>query len=102
MLIQASIVNPTCAPISMLGLAATLTYESLLPSKLNACPTSPLAKAASPWSMPSLPPMMSLALSSPGHQLTKPDGGGRHPITIRVKDCVASAGMLLLAVKVSG
>src|SRR5437764_5255593 len=52
--------------------------ESLIPSKLNACPTSPGAKVVPPCSVPRLPSQISLALPSPGHQLTMPGGGGTH------------------------
>src|SRR6266478_5134945 len=52
--------------------------ESLIPSKLNACPTSPGAKVVPPCSVPGLPSQISLALPSPGHQLTMSGGGGTH------------------------
>src|ERR1035438_7705324 len=47
-----------------------------MPLKLKACPTSPLVKVTPPAKVPLLVPMMSLALPSPGHQLTMPAGGG--------------------------
>src|SRR6266568_9347295 len=52
--------------------------KSSIPSKLNACPTSPGAKVVPPCSVPGLPSQISLALPSPGHQLTMPGGGGTH------------------------
>src|SRR5258707_7487508 len=55
-----------------------------LPSKLNACPTSPGAKVAPPSSVPELPPTRSLAVPSPGHQLTRQDCAGRQRCTVMV------------------
>ena len=52
--------------------------KSSIPSKLNACPTSPGAKVVPRCSVPGLPSQISLALPSPGHQLTMPGGGGTH------------------------
>src|SRR5439155_11124742 len=60
---------------SRLGASGTFT-NAATPSKLNACPTMPLANVAPFWSVPLLPSCMSLALLSPGHQLTSPAGGG--------------------------
>src|SRR5437870_2229788 len=60
---------------SRLGASGTFT-NAATPSKLNACPTMPLANVAPFWSVPLLPSCMSLALPSPGHQLTSPAGGG--------------------------
>src|ERR1041385_1254377 len=73
---QASIV------IASVGLSealdATNTPELVLALKLNACPTSPGANVAPPWSVPGLPSQISLALPSPGHQLIMPAGGAAH------------------------
>src|SRR5207248_6491917 len=44
--------------------------SSLMPSKLNACPTSPAANAVPPTSVPLLLSAESLALLSPRYQLT--------------------------------
>src|SRR6266571_7686217 len=52
--------------------------KSSIPSKLNACPTSPGAKVVPRCSVPGLPSQISLALPSPGHQLTMFEGGGTH------------------------
>src|SRR5437016_723911 len=60
---------------SRLGASGTFT-NAATPSKLNACPTMPLANVAPFWSVPLLPSAISLALPSPGHQLTSPAGGG--------------------------
>src|SRR5947199_271141 len=60
---------------SKLGASGTFT-NAATPSKLNACPTMPLANVAPFWSVPLLPSCISLALPSPGHQLTSPAGGG--------------------------
>src|SRR5580765_4969750 len=73
-LIQHSMVNPFPAPTSRLAEAATTTAP--VPAKLNACPTSPGLKPT--LAVPELLPTMSLPLPSPGHQLTKPDGGFMH------------------------
>src|SRR5205823_1832692 len=52
--------------------------KSFTPSKLNACPTFPAAKVAPLTSVPLWPPLMSLALPSPGHQDTIFGGGTVH------------------------
>src|SRR5262245_9860313 len=54
---------------------ATWTYP-LVPSRLNAWPTSPLAKLAPPTRVPLFPPTASLAFPSAFHQLTASVGGG--------------------------
>src|SRR5207237_10840943 len=59
------------------GLSGTSTRPSM-PSKLNACPTSPGANVAPPCSVPGLLSQISLALPSPGHQETLCEGGGTH------------------------
>ena len=59
------------------GLSGTSTRPSM-PSKLNACPTSPGANVAPPCSVPGLLSQISLALPSPGHQETMFEGGGTH------------------------
>src|SRR5438093_7842893 len=56
--------------------APPISSLSSTPSKLNACPTLPAAKAAPFCSMPLSLPEISLALSAAGHQLTKPLGAG--------------------------
>src|ERR1039458_5000838 len=71
-LIQASIVS--CVVRRRLLESGTITVP-LVPSKLNACPASPLANDAPPDRVPLLVPAMSLALPSPGHQPTSPAGG---------------------------
>src|ERR1039458_1744104 len=62
------------AGLRLLGFP-TSTYW-LRPLRLNACPTTPLVKVTPPGKVPLLVPAMSLALPSPDHQLTKPEGGG--------------------------
>jgi hypothetical protein len=57
----------------------TSTAE-LLPVKLKPSPTSPAAKPAL-VSVPLLPPIMSCAFPLPGHQETRPDGGGAQALT---------------------
>src|SRR5688500_12313611 len=52
---------------------------SSTPSKLNACPTLPDANVAPFCSVPSLVPLMSCPLPSPGHQLTNPAGASTLP-----------------------
>src|SRR5439155_22579491 len=70
----------------------------------NACPTSPAAKVAPFCSVPLLPPMISIALPSPGHQLTRPDGGGVQTgggaltVTVNVHDLVLPAASVAVQV----
>src|SRR5262252_1620974 len=45
-----------------------------VPAKLKACPTLPGVKLMPLSTVPSAPPTLSLALPSPGHQLTNPAG----------------------------
>src|SRR5215475_11308748 len=59
---------------SKLLASGTMTTSST-PSKLNACPTSPVAKVAPFCGVPLLPSQASLALPSPGQQLTRPLAG---------------------------
>src|ERR1035437_3032491 len=57
------------------GASGTIT-DPVTPSKLKAWPTSPAANVAPPRSVPLFVPTRSLALPSPGHQPTRPEGGG--------------------------
>src|SRR5262245_17132148 len=52
--------------------------KSPAPSRLKAWATMPAAKPALPCRVPSLPPMMSNALPSAGHQFVIPAGGKTH------------------------
>src|SRR5215471_9945669 len=52
--------------------------NALVPFRLKACPTSPAAKAAPPWSEPLFAPSASSALFSARHQLTMLGGTGAH------------------------
>src|SRR5438034_1099747 len=49
-----------------------------VPLKSNACPTMPSVNEM-PVKEPLSEPTRSLPLPLPGHQLTRPDGGGTHP-----------------------
>src|SRR5207245_1456477 len=69
-------------PKSKLAACGTSTKSSL-PSRLNACPTSPTAKPAPFCSVPLLPSSMSLAFPSPGHQLIMFGGGGVHVVAVQ-------------------
>src|ERR1051325_5590809 len=63
----------------------TCTYW-LSPLKLNACPTFPALKPAPFINTPLLPLTASLALTSPCHQLTSPEGGvkqGETELTVK-------------------
>src|SRR5258708_5507407 len=72
LLIHASrVISPV--PKSKFALLGTCT-EAAVPLKLNACPTLPGANVAPPRSVPLLPPLISFAFPSPGHQLTMPEG----------------------------
>ena len=46
--------------------------------KLKACPTIPGAKLTPPVGVPLFVPAMSKKFPSPGHQATRPAGGGMH------------------------
>src|SRR5262249_15243359 len=54
------------------GLSAMVT-ELVEPLKLKACPTLPAVKVTLLERTPLLPPTISLASTSPGHQLIKPE-----------------------------
>src|ERR1700683_2801351 len=87
-LIQPSIVIPLPWPTSRFVGEDGLTNTKLFtPFRLNAMPTSPLVKPVPFSNIPLLLPMMSLALPSAGHQLTKPVGSGSQGgggLTVRV------------------
>jgi hypothetical protein len=72
--------NPLPVPTSRLPDAATTTAP--VPAKLNACPTSPGLKPT--LAVPELLSTISLALPSPGHQLTNPCGGFTHAAESRL------------------
>src|SRR5438552_2969782 len=60
----------------------------LTPLKSNACPTMPSVNEM-PVKEPLSVPTRSLPLPLPGHQLTRPDGGGTHP-ELGVTDTLSS------------
>src|SRR5207248_2663757 len=60
------------------GESGTVTYCEEEALKPNACPTSPAGKVTPFCAVPLFAPTMSLALPSPGHQLTMFGGGGTH------------------------
>src|SRR5260370_32589491 len=53
-----------------------INTPSPFPSKLNAWPTSPAAKAALPTKVPLLVPVTSSVFPFPGHHETSPEAGG--------------------------
>src|ERR1700739_3003431 len=76
---HASTVKLPRASTLRLGLAGTRTSSFVVVYR-NASPTSPGPKLMEPCKMPLLVPMMSLALPSPGHQLTIPEGAGSQEV----------------------
>src|SRR5262245_1326130 len=71
--IQASIVNWLLA--GSMSLLPTVTKLFSAPLKLKACPTSPVVNVVPPALPPPLASAMSSKFQSPGHQLTRPEGG---------------------------
>jgi hypothetical protein len=82
-LIQHSTVKPGPAPTFKFVDAGTMMLPEV-PSNLKACPTAPAVKLIPPLTIPGLPPITSLALLSPGHQLTNPCGGFTHAAESRL------------------
>ena len=72
-----SIVNAPAAPKFRDGVACARTVSST-PSKLKAAPTLPVAKPAPFSNVPLLFAVLSLALPSARHQLTRFGGTGAH------------------------
>jgi hypothetical protein len=72
LLIKASMLN--VCNIRFAGFPMTTAPSA--PSKLNVCPTIPAPNVAVPCNEPLFPSAISVVLPSPGHQLTKPAGGG--------------------------
>src|SRR4029077_7627474 len=60
-------------------LATLLIDTEPLPALLKASSTIPDAKVMSPWVVPLLPPMISLAFPSPGYHATIRKGGATQP-----------------------
>jgi hypothetical protein len=65
-------------PVGFRESEAGITAQPELPSKLNACPTFPLANVALPSNAPLSALMMSLTLPFPGHHETIPAGAVTH------------------------
>src|SRR5260221_318042 len=88
-LIQHSSVNALPAPTLRLADEPTNT-KSLTPSKRKACPTSPGPKAIPLRKEPRFGPAESSALSSPRHQLTKPEPREANRNSYCLPACVGS------------
>src|SRR5229473_2651828 len=85
-------------------LAVSLTRIRLPgPPLWNPCPTSPGTNCPpDPTTLPELPPIMSLAFPSSGHQLTRPGAGETHlhspaPPALKI-DCISDGAKARLKI----
>src|SRR5581483_6032269 len=81
--IQASMVKFCSCRLA--GLPTT-TPPPATPLRLKAWPTSPAPYVTVPCTVPLLPPVRSLALPLPGHQLTRPEADGVQPARLTLKE----------------
>src|ERR1041385_5630521 len=89
MRIQPSIVTDDSSRLLLSGTVTTDPgLENVTPAKLNPCPTLAGPKVTSFPSTPLLPPAISIALPSEGHQLTRPEGAGVQIGAVTVKPLV--------------